>query len=208
VVGTTTYRLIALGDVLVQLNQFTATTAAATAGGAYTLASRGIQMSLSGALGYFSDLQKLLTAADAKGTLSLKPTGAIELRAGAGHYVVMPGYSATLPKNPTLLPGFESDASGYAVFRDSQGTLQTLYPAFLDVDTLNSTFKLAAPSIVMTNKPDGTVTAALAGQNYTIRPDYVVVDQPVGHAAEAYWVDSGTIFLRNADKSAQGMKVQ
>jgi hypothetical protein len=208
VVGTTTYRLIALGDVLVQLNQFAATNAAATAGGAYTLAARGIQMSLSGALGYFSDLQKLLTAADAKGTLSLKPTGAIELRAGAGHYVVMPGSSASLPNNPNPLPGFEADASGYAVFRDHLGTLQTLYPAFLDVDTLNSTFKLAAPTIVMANKPDGTVTAVLAGQNYTIRPEYVVVDQPVGHAAEAYWVDSGMIYLRNADRSAQGMKVQ
>jgi len=207
-VGTTTYRLIALGDVLVQLNQFAATTAAATAGGAYTLASRGIQMSLSGALGYFSDLQTLVKAADANGTLNLKPTGAIELRVGAGHYVVMPGSGASLPNNPTLLPGFEADPSGYAVFRDHLGTLQTLYPAFLDVDTLSSTFKSAAPTIVMTNKPDGTVTAVLAGQNYTIRPEYVVVDQPVGHAAEAYWLDSGMFYLRNANLSAQAFRVR
>jgi len=208
VVGSTTYRLIALGDVLVQLNQFSATTASAAAGGAYTLASRGIQMSLSGALGYFSDLQTLVKAADASGTLNLKPTGAIELRANGGHYVVMPGSNASLPSNPTLLPGFQADASGYAVFRDHLGTLQTLYPAFLDVDTLSAAFKVAAPTIVLTNKADGTVTAVLGAQNYTLRPEYIVVDQPAGHASDAYWLESGLIYLHNADKSAQGFRAQ
>lgn len=206
--GKTTVRLIALGDVLVQLNQFAATNASATAGGAYSLASRGIQMSLSGALGYFSDLQSAVKAADAAGALNLKPTGAIEIRLGGGRYVVMPGVSANLPGNPTLAVGIESDASGFLVFRDHLGTLQTLYPAFLDVDTLSSTFKTAVPTIVLANKGDGTVSAALAGQNYTLRPEYQVVDQPVGHATDAYWLENGTIFLHNADLSAQGFKVQ
>ncbi|MFA6312651.1 MAG: hypothetical protein WCV99_16910 [Sterolibacterium sp.] len=206
--GNTTVRLVALGDVLVQINQFAATNAAATAGGAYALASRGIQLSLSGALGYFSDLQSAVQAADAAGTLNLKPTGAIEIRLGGGRYVVMPGVSATLPGIPTLIVGIESDADGLLVFRDHLGTLQTLYPAFLDVDTLSSTFKTAIPTIVLANKGDGTVSAALAGQNYTLRPEYQVVDQPLGHATDAYWLENGTIFLHNADLSAQGFKVQ
>ncbi len=208
VVGQTIHRLIPLGDVLVQLNQLSATSASATAGAAYTLASRGIQMSLSGALGYFSDLQSIIKAADANGTLNLKPTGAIEVRVGGGHYVVMPGATASLPANPTLTIGFGSDPTGYLAFRDHLGTLQALFPAFLDVDTLNSTFKAAIPSIVMTNKADGTVTAILGDQNFTLRPDYAVVDQPVGHVADAFWIDSGAIYLRNADRSAQGFRLQ
>jgi len=207
VVGTAIYRLIALGDVLVQLNQFAATNVSATAGAAYSLASRGIQMSLSGALGYFSDLQTVVKAADANGTLSLKPTGAIEARLGGGHYVVMPGSTASLPSTPTPSVGFDS-ADGYLVFRDHLGTLQTLYPAFLEVDTLNATFKVAAPAFILTNKADGTVTAAISGQNFALRPEYMVVDQPVGHSAESYWQENGTIYLRNADLSAQGFKVQ
>lgn len=208
VVGQTIHRLIALGDVLVQLNQFSAASASATAGGAYTLASRGIQMSLSGALGYFSDLQSAVKAADANGTLNLKPTGAIEVKLGGARYVVMPGSAASLPSNPTLSIGFNSDANGYLVFRDHLGTLQSLYPAFLDVNTLNSVFKAAIPAAVLTNKADGTVTAGLAGQNYTLRPDYLVVDQPVGHGADPFWVANGVINLRNADNSAQGFSVQ
>ncbi|MFA6313442.1 MAG: hypothetical protein WCV99_12330 [Sterolibacterium sp.] len=208
VVGSTTYRLIALGDVLVQLNQFSATNVAATAGGAYTLASRGIQMSLSGALGYFSDLQSAVKSADAAGTLNLKPTGAIEIRLGGARYAVMPGSSASVPSNPTLSIGFDTNG-GNLVFRDHLGTLQTLYPAFLDVDTVTSIFKTAIPSIVLTNKADGTVTAGLGGQNYTLRPDYLIVDQSAaGHAAESFWLESGVIFLRNADMSAQGTRVQ
>ncbi|TRZ92789.1 MAG: choice-of-anchor D domain-containing protein [Rhodocyclaceae bacterium] len=206
--GSVRYTLIALGDVLVELNKFTDTNASATAGGAYALASRGIQMSLSGALGYFGDLQTLVKGADSNGSLNLKATGAIELRVSGGHYVVMPGVNATLPSNPKPLPGFESDASGYAVFRDHLGTLQTLYPAFLDVDTLNTTVKLAIPTIVMTSKGDGTVSARLGAQSYTLRPDYLVDDTPTGHAADSYWQESGMIYLRNADKSSQGFKVQ
>lgn len=202
------YRLMAMGDVLVKLNQFSATNVSATAGGAYTLASRGIQMSLSGALGYFSDLQSAVKSVDAAGTLNLKPTGAIEVRLGGARYAVMPGATATEPSSPTLSIGFGTDG-GNLVFRDHLGTLQTLYPAFLDVDTVTSLFKSAIPTIVLTNKPDGTVTADLAGQTYTLRPDYVVTDQAVaGHATESYWLDSGMIYLRNADKSAQGTRVQ
>lgn len=206
--GNKAYRYIALGDVQVKLNQFSGTSASASAGGAFTLASRGIQLSLSGALGYFSDLQTALKAADPKGSLNLKPTGAIEARLGGGRYGIMPGQSATLPTNPNSLPGFESDASGYAVFRDHLGTLQTLYPAFLDEDTLNATFKQALPAIVMASKGDGTVGATLGGQSYILRPQYSVIEPVVGHAADPYWFDSGLIFLHNADKSAQGISVQ
>ncbi|TRZ63757.1 MAG: hypothetical protein D4S02_12160 [Rhodocyclaceae bacterium] len=206
--GNTAYRLIPLGDVLVKLNQFSDTSATATAGGAYTLASRGIQMSLSGALGYFSDLQTAVKTGDTAGTLSLKPTGAIEIRFQSGRYVVMPALSASLPSNPSPLPGFESDASGYAVFRDHLGTLQTLYPAFLDVDTLNSLVRTAAPTAIVTNSVDGTVTAGLGGQNYALRPEYTVISTPTAHANDPYWQESGLIYFRNSDQSAQGFRLQ
>jgi len=206
--GNIAYRLIPIGDVLVQLNGFSATDIAATAGGAYTLASRGIQMSLSGAVAYFSDLQTAVQATDANGALSLKSTGAIEASFGGGRYVVMPGLSANLPSNPSPLPGFESDASGYAVFRDHLGTLQTLYPAFLDVDTLSSTFKTAAPTAALTNNGDGTVTASMPGQNLTLRPEYAVMDTPAGHTTAPYWQDNELIYFRNSDESAQGFRMQ
>jgi len=206
--GNTAYRLIPLGDVLVKLNQFSDTSTTATAGGAYTLASRGIQMSLSGALGYFSDLQSVVKAADASGTLTLKPTGAIETRFGGGRYVVMPALTASLPANPSLLPGFQSDASGYAVFRDRLGTLQTLYPAFLELDTLYSIFNVAAPTLTLKNNGDGSVTATSTGQSFSLRPDYTIVNTPGARSADSYWTENGMIFFRNGDQSAQGFRAQ
>jgi len=206
--GNIAYRLIPLGDVLVSLNQFSGTNVAASAGGAYALASKGIQMSLSGALGYFSDLQTAVKEKDSTGTLNLKPTGAVEARFGGGRYVVMPGLSASLPSNPSPLPGFESDTSGYAVFRDHLGTLQTLYPAFLDVDTPSSTFKTAAPTVILTNKVDGTVTAEMGGQNFSLRPEYTVITTPSPHAADPYWLEGGLIYFLNSDQSAQGFRAQ
>jgi chitodextrinase len=206
--GNLTIRLVALGDVLVQLNQFAAGNVSATAGGAYSLASRGIQMSLSGALGYFSDLQSVVKATDSNGQLSLKSTGAIEIRAGGGHYVVMPALIANLPSNPNPLPGFESDASGYAVFRDRLGALQTLYPTFLDTDSLYVAFATLAPSLSLTNNGNGTVTANFAGQSLTLRPDYTIIDRPVGHESDPYWQDNGTVYFHNSDQSAQGFGLQ
>ncbi|MFA6313890.1 MAG: hypothetical protein WC681_20630, partial [Sterolibacterium sp.] len=206
--GNTAYRLIPLGDVLVKLNQFSDTNVAASAGGAYTLASRGIQMSLSGALGYFSDLQTAVKTADASGTLNLKPTGAIEAKFLGGRFVVMPGLSASIPVNPSPLPGFESDANGYAVFRDHLGTLQTLYPAFLDVDTLSSTIRTAVPTATLSNKTDGSVTAGLGGQDFSLRADYTVIATPAAHTADPYWQDGELIYFRNSDQSAQGFRAQ
>ena len=206
--GSITIRLIALGDVLVQLNQFAAGNVSATAGGAYSLASRGIQMSLSGALGYFGDLQSVVKAADSNGQLNLKPTGSIEIRMGGGHYVVMPGLIANLPSNPNPLPGFQSDASGFAVFRDRLGALQTLYPTFLDADSLYVAFATLAPSLSLINNGNGTVTANLAGQPFILRPDYTIIDRPQGHESDSYWVDNGTVYFHNGDQSAQGFRLQ
>jgi len=206
--GNTTIRLTALGDVLVQPDQFAAGNVSATAGGAFSLASRGIQMSLSGALAYFSDLQSVVKATDSNGQLSLKPTGAIEIRMGGSHYVVMPGVSASLPSNPNPLPGFETNASGYAVFRDHLGALQTLYPTFLEADSLVLASSTVAPGLLLTNNGNGTVTADLAGQLMTLYPDYTIIDHPVGHESDPYWVDNGTIYFRNSDQSAQGFRLQ
>jgi chitodextrinase len=204
----TVIRLTALGDVLVQLDQFAAANVSATAGGAFSLASRGIQMSLSGALGYFGDLQSAVKVIDSTGQLSLKSTGAIEMRLGGGRYVVMPGLTAAVPSNPRPLPGFESGASGYVVFRDHLGALQTLYPTFLDADSLVRAFAAAAPDLRVTNNGDGTVTANFAGQSLTVRPDYTIIDRPVGHETDPYWVDNGLIYFRNSDQSAQGFRAQ
>jgi hypothetical protein len=54
----------------------------------------------------------------------------------------------------------------------------------------------------------GISIAVVAGQNYTLRPEYLVVDQPVGHATDSYWSENGTLYLRNFDLSAQGFKAQ
>lgn len=206
--GGTIIRVIALGDVLVQLNQFAATSISATAGGAFSLASRGIAMSLSGALGYFTDLHSVVKAADSAGQLSLKPTGAIEIRMTGGRYVVMPALTASLPGNPNPVPGFDSDASGYLVFRDHLGTLQTLYPTFLDVDSLGLVFAALVPGVRLASNGNGTVTVAGSGLSFTLYPEYPIVDHPVGHESDRYWLEKDAIYFHNSDQSAQGFRLQ
>ncbi|OGA47705.1 MAG: hypothetical protein A3G25_16810 [Betaproteobacteria bacterium RIFCSPLOWO2_12_FULL_63_13] len=199
--------LTGIGDVLVQLDQFAAASVSATAGGAYNLASRGIQMSLSGALGYFSDLQSVVLAIDPNGQLSLKPSGAIEVRMGGARYIGMPGVFASVPANPNPIPGFDSDENGLAVFRDHTGAVQTLYPTFLDTDSLALAFTTVDPGLTLVNNGNGTVTASALGQSFTLVPEYTIIDQP-GHETDAYWEQNGTLYFHNSDQSAQGFRLQ
>lgn len=218
-VGQTRYNVIALGDVLVQLNQAalgranrfadgTGTSATASAGAAITLASRGIQMALSGAVGYFSDLQLALKGIDVNGQLTLKPTGAIEVRFNNGRYAVMPALSASLSQAPNPLPGFETGSGGVAVFRDHLGALQTLSPAFLDVNSLISVLKGVVSTVSVGSNANGTVTATVSGQAFLLSPEYTIIDKPVGHATDSWWSDSARFYLRNMDASAQGFSIR
>lgn len=208
ILGNQGYRLIPLGEVQVLLNQLGAANVTSTAGGAYSLASRGIQMSLSSAVGYFSDLQQAVRELDAKGEITLKPSGVLEMTVGGNRYAGIPGMAASLPAQPTPLPGFETGSGGLAVFRDHLGVVQTLYPAFMDVDSVAAALRSVDPAVSVTNNGNGTLTVRISGQTYLFLPEYQVTAAPASHPSEAWWQDGGVIYIRNSDNSVQGFRLQ
>ncbi|MFA7242645.1 MAG: carboxypeptidase-like regulatory domain-containing protein [Sulfuricellaceae bacterium] len=207
IIGDHGYRLIPLGEIQVLLNQLSAASVTATAGGAFNLASRGIQMSLSGAVGYFSDLNQVVKTLDANGAITLKPSGTMEMSVNGKRYAGIPGVAASLPAAPTPIPGFEVDG-GLAVFRDHLGVLQTLYPAALEMDSVAAALKAVDPGGNLTNNGNGTLTATIAGRTYLFLPDYQVIALPDNRSAEAWWAEGNVIYIRNSDNSAQGFRLQ
>lgn len=208
ILGNQGYRLIPLGEVQVLLNQLGAANVTSTAGGAYSLASRGIQMSLSSAVGYFSDLQQAVKELDAQGAITLKPSGILEMTVGGNRYAGIPGMAASLPAQPTPIPGFETDSGGLAVFRDHLGVVQTLYPAFLDVDSVAAALRSVDPAVSVTNNGNGTLTVRISGQTYLFLPEYPITAAPASHSSEAWWQDGGVIYIRNSDNSVQGFRLR
>lgn len=208
-VGTTGYRVIPLGNVIVLLNQLSAASVSATATGSFSLASQGVQMTLSSAVGYFSDLQQALKAIDAGAKVMLKPNGVLELNTGGNRFAAIPGMAASLPENPIPVPGFETDANGLMVFRDHLGATQPLFPAFYDIDRLNAvvqlTLQLQGSSSSING--NGTVTLSKPGQSYTLIPDYAILATPGNHLSELWWTEGERFFLQNTDSTAQGFKV-
>lgn len=209
-VGRTGYRVIPLGDVVVFLNQLSAASVSASSTGAFSLASRGIQMTLSGAVGYFSDLQQALKGIDANARVTLRPNGVLTINTGGNHYSAMPGMAASLPENPTPLPGFESDANGLMIFRDHLGAVQTLFPAFYDLERLNTVVSvmIGFQGSSVTANGNGTVTLDQAGKSYTLAPDYPLRATPEHHLSKLWWTEGDLFYLHNADNTAQAFRVR
>ncbi len=208
VAGRRGYRLIPLGEVRVLLNQLAAASVATTASGAFTLASQGIQITLAGAVGYFDDLQQAVKAIDGAGQVTLRPNGALEFRLNNARFAAQPGIEANLPETPLPAPGFEMSNGGLAMFRDRLGAIQTLYPAFADTDQLAITINQAIPGAGLTAKGDGLYTVSGAGHNYTVMPEYALSNAPANHAADRWWMDNGTVYLRNSDNTVQGLRIR
>lgn len=206
-VGNVGYRLIAVGDVLVQLNQLSAANVATTANGAFSLASQGIQITLAGTVGYFSDLQQAIKNNDPAGTVALLPSGVLELRIGGRRYAALPGIVATLPANPTPVPGFET-RGGVAIFRDHLGAEQALYPAFAEADKLASVARQLDPAATLGGDGNGSYTLTISGRSYRVVADFALGDIRGPHIADPWWTDGGMFYLHNSDHTMQGFQVQ
>lgn len=206
--GARQFRVMPLGEVEVLVNQFNAVSVSATAGGAFNLASQGIQITLVGAVGYFDDLLQAIRAIDAAGQASIRANGVLEVRLGGARFAVQPGVDATLPERPTPLPGFEAGPDGAAVFRDRAGTIQTLYPAIADTDQLLVTLGRTLPGAALAPRGNGSCALNVGGAAYTLLPDYLLREAPGGHAGEAWWMEGGMVFVRNADDSVQGLRIR
>ncbi len=206
-VGNVGYRLIAMGEVLVQLNQLSAANVAANANGAFSLASQGIQITLAGTVGYFGDLQKAIRGIDPNGTISLMPSGILDLRIDGKRYAALPGITAVLPDNPTPVPGFEN-RGGVAIFRDHLGAEQALYPAFADADKLLEIIRKADPAASLGGDGNGAYTLRMEGRTYTVIPDFGLRELRGGHIADAWWKEGDIFYLHNSDHTMQGFQVR
>ena len=205
--GNHGYRLIPLGEILVQLNQLTAASVSATASGAYNLVSQGIQMTLSGTVGYFNDLNQAVKALDSNGGVTLKPSGTLEMSLSGNRYAGIPGLAASLPAQPTPIPGFEMEG-GVVVFRDHFGVIQTIYPAFLEADSVTAILKAIDPAANLTNNGNGTLAASVSGQAFTFSPEYRLTTDAASHPSQTWWMDGNLIYIRYGDSSVQGFKLQ
>ncbi len=214
--GGKTYRFIPIGVPTVQVsgttasvrgNRFSASNVANTASGAFSLASRGIQLTLGSTLGYFEDLNQVLKASDPNATIRLRSNGALQLNLGGASYLAAPASQST-SGGQTGAPAFVTDSSGFVAFRDSTGATQILYPVFADITTVDTTIKALAPTSSTTASGNGTAVLMLNGSPVTLLPQYPLIGLPTAHANDLWWQDGAMFYIRYADNTAQGFAVQ
>lgn len=148
-----------------------------------------------------------LDAVAAGANTRLTANGAIVARLGGTSLVLQPG----LVSAPGAAPGpagFEQDGKGYIVYRDGSGSRQTLYPAFLELKTLNQALKASLGSGAVA-VPDfaGSASVSIGGvATFTLTPDYALSGVPAAQNGQSWWAEpaGGKFFIVNQDGSAQG----
>lgn len=118
---------------------------------------------------------------DANGTISAAINGTT--------YVVHPSYQVQILA-PTGSPYLSTGSDGNLHFTDASGLSQTLYPAFLEPDTLGQ----ALYALIFVSSPmsetdlDGRIIVQVLGTEYfSLAPDIALGTVPAEHASDAWW---------------------
>lgn len=185
--------LMPLGNVEVTTNAFAATDAGSAVSGSFALTDRGMQLTLTSALGYFTEFDAAVKALDPAGKLTLASTGVLWIDALGSSFVVQPGL-ASQNVGSTGQPSIGSGSDGLLYFRDSQGGQQVLYPTLADAASLQTSLQAVDPAANLSLPGDGTAILTVAGNRFIFIPDYTVPPIPSSHASEPWWLDSnGTL---------------
>lgn len=209
VLGGKTYRFIPLGSPTVQLattaqsnSNFSATNAASAASGAFSLTNRGVQVTLSSALGYFSELDQAIKGYDKSGSFKLRSDGTLKMQLLGLTAVAAPG-SAVTSGTATGTPTFGVDADNRFTFVDSKGNTQTFYPVFADQNVLTATLQGLDSKASVTYLGNGSTQAIAPNWQYTFKPEYFVSAADAAHANDLWWVNGSKVFIRYSDNTMQ-----
>ena len=215
-----TYRFVPLGRALVdlpvpvakkgavrsrsqtRLNTFAAGNLASTAGGAFTLAASGIQLTMAGSLGYFADFDKAVKVLDPAGKLRLQAEGVIRITLGSDDYVVVPASEVTASSVKNA-PGFLLTGPSGLAFRDRDGAVQTLYAGPGDIAALQVTARQFDKAATVATLPDGRVSLALNGARLSLKPSLRLSTPPPDKASLNLWPGDNSFFLRYPDGKTQ-----
>ncbi|MBS4096752.1 MAG: hypothetical protein KGZ83_07960, partial [Sulfuricella sp.] len=104
---------------------------------------------------------------------------------------------------------FSASADGNLQY-SAAGLSQTLFPDFHDYTTLQATFsaEFKDPALKVVPRMNGTAQATVNGMTYLLTPQWSLVKPAAVAQKPAWWVDNGSIYIRNADGSAQGFTVR
>lgn len=189
-------------------NGFSATNPADTASGTFALVNRGVQLTLSSTLGYFTDMDRAIKSIDPVGKLTLLKNGVLQLSMQGQAYATQPG-SLVSTSGQAGAPAFESDGSGYLIFKDSVGGRQTLYPTFFSLDQLHQVLLQVDPAADVSYgaSPD-QATASLQGNTVNFQPQYSLPQVVAAHTQTSWWVDSNLLYYNLGNGLSQGFSVR
>lgn len=185
-------------------NRFAASNPGSIASGTFSLVARGVQLTLAGTLGYFTDMDQALKAIDPSARLKLRASGLLHLSLGGREFVVRPASLVGGADSAPGTPAFLVDSQGGLSFRDSRGGRQTLYPAFADLAALERTIKSLAPDAVLTDPGNGGVTLKLGDNQLRLKPALSLSPVPAAQSKALFWQEGGSLFIRYPDNTAQG----
>jgi hypothetical protein len=205
-------RFMALGELLVALsgfsdNGFGATNPAQAVSGAFALTNRGVQLTLSSALGYFTELKGAVKQVDPSGGMTLQANGVLAITMNNELYFTQPGY-LTQSTGVTGAPNVAMGSDGLLSFRDSKGSQQTLYPVLGDSDALKRILQDIDPAATLENLGNGEAKATVGSQEFRIQPQYKLNPLYLPHLYDKWWFDNGLFYYTLSNGRSQATSIK
>ncbi|MBV8467741.1 MAG: hypothetical protein JO218_17515 [Burkholderiales bacterium] len=177
--------------------------------GHFEVTRKGVYVKVNTMVYDLSAFAQAVSASYGGGTVQLTVDGAYQIDNGGQTLLVKPNLTAVAGTANT--PTIVTTANGQLSF-NGPAFNQLLYPHFYDLTQLASVFAFLDPKMTLTDNLDGTVTAVVKGQSYTLVPQYQILS-PIGgvppqHRNDAWWSDnSGVLYFKYSTGAAQGFTV-
>ena len=205
-------RFMPVGELLVALsgfsdNGFGATNPAQAVSGAFDLSNRGVQLTLSSALGYFTELKSAVKQSDPAGSMLLQANGVLAITLKNELYFTQPGYLVQ-PGAVTGAPSVEMDGAGLLTFRDSKGSVQTLYPVLGDGEALKTILRAIDPQATLEPLGNGEAKATVGLQEFRLQPQYKMNPLNLPHLYDQWWLDGGYFYYTLPNGRSQAVTIK
>lgn len=173
-----------------------------TVAGNAEVVTSGVVTTLAPAIGDLARFARL----DRNAILSVREDGQVHLRLNGVTFVLKPAWTTEPAAGGQAV---YSEGQGRFVYRDGAGNRQILFPAFAELPRLAAVLQPLDPGVTVAANGDGTYSANLLGNGYTLTPDFDLTLPPAAQTGKSWWPGAGgKLFIRNGDGSAQGFGVR
>ncbi len=166
-----------------------------TGNGAMAVSQDGVTVTYAPGVANIEALAAFVKAMGGNIALRLNTDGSYVAAFSGGHrYALQPGYAVT---SLATTESLSEDGQGHIAYVDPQGRQQVFYPVAADFATLEREVRRLDPTATLSGNAAGKLSLTLAGQRFTLTPDYHLVQAPADKQGQTWWIGAdGKLYVR------------